>query len=248
MTTWQRQKHWWAPVWRGLVVDPDGKHYRRMKSAVWLFLYLILHSDRRTEKLKRKYRTVAQEMGISPRTARKWLTTLRDQGYVRAQGNGRCLRIEVKLWKTLEGEHKQNIQSGPNGGVRVSQMGHSPESLDSENRLNLSHESEGRADPNDISIKRDILNNDIEGKNLLDRFASNGNEERVAQDLAVALSDPEGLPFYRSCAKRYPAELLRRVLADVMEIPEHMIKRSRAALFNFLVRNLPVKKEERPPC
>jgi hypothetical protein len=239
--------NWWAPVWRGLVVDPEAKHYRRMKNALWLFLYLVLHADRRTGKLSRKYRTIASEMGISPGTVRKWLRTLRQHGYVRAQGNGRCLRIEVNLWKTPGEAHKQDTQSGQGGASIVSQMGHSPGSRNSENPVNLSQEFEDQAGPNDISIKRDILKNDIEDKNFLDRFASRGATEQLALDLAEALNDMVGLPFYRSCAKRYPDELLRQTLSQVMEIPEHMIKRSRAALFNFLVRNLPVKKEERPP-
>jgi len=237
--------NWWAPVWRGLVVDPEAKHYRRMKNGLWLFLYLILHADRKTGKLRRKYRTIAREMGISTGTLRKWLKTLRDQGFVQTEANGRCLRIEVNLWKTVREEHKQDGQSAQAGASRVAQPGHSPGFFNPENGLHLSQESRTGANPNDRSIKRDLLNNDIEDKDFPDRFASNVNEERVAQDLAVALDDLDGLPFYRSCAKRYPAELLRRVLADVKEIPDHRIKKSRGALFNHLVQRAGGKKHIR---
>src|SRR5713226_3502721 len=97
------QTNWWAPVWRGLVVDPGGKHCRRMKNAVWLFLYLVLHADRRTGRLKRKCRTIAEEMGLPEATIRKWLATLRKYEYVETKNTGRCLEIVVKKWKTLDG-------------------------------------------------------------------------------------------------------------------------------------------------
>jgi len=93
------QRTWWAPVWRGLVVDADGKHYRQMKNAVWLFLHLVLHADRRSGRLKRKCRTIAKEMGIPEKTVHRWLKTLKDQGYIETKNNGRCLEIGIKLWK-----------------------------------------------------------------------------------------------------------------------------------------------------
>jgi len=221
------------------VVDPEAKHYRRMKNALWLFLYLILHADRRTGKLSRKYRTIATDMGISPRTVRKWLRTLRDHEYVQTDNNGRCLRIEVNLWKTLPGQQRQDTPSDQTGAPRVAQIGHSPEPLNGENPVDSSWESENGADPNDISIKRDLLNNDIEDKNLLDRLASKGREDRLAVDLAEALDDLDGLPFYRSCVKRYPEQLLWQTFSQVMEVPEQKIKKNRAALFNHLVHRYP---------
>ena len=98
----------------------------------------------------------SRDMGVSPGTIRKWLMTLRDQRYIHKEGNGRCLQLEVNLWKTPGEAHKRDTQSVQAGPPRVAQMGHTPEALNSENRLDLSHEFEDRAGPNDRSIKRDI--------------------------------------------------------------------------------------------
>jgi hypothetical protein len=65
---------------------------------------------------------------------------------------------------------------------------------------------------------------------------SQARQELLAWDLATALDDPAGIRFYRCCARRYPEAQLRRILAGVMEIPPEKIRRSRAALFNFLIQ------------
>jgi hypothetical protein len=61
-----RIQSWWAPVWRGLIVEPSGKHYRAMHTAVWLYLYFIVHADRGTGTLFRRINTIAHEMGVEP--------------------------------------------------------------------------------------------------------------------------------------------------------------------------------------
>jgi hypothetical protein len=96
-----RNQSWWAPVWRGLVVEPSGKHYRAMHSAVWLFLYLIIHADRRTGTLFRRINTIAQEMGVKPTTIRRWLTLLDRKGYIARSRTGRSVQIAIERWKRL---------------------------------------------------------------------------------------------------------------------------------------------------
>jgi hypothetical protein len=110
-------KTWWAPVWRGLVVDPEGKHCRRIKNAVWLFLHLVLHADRRSGRLKRKCKTVAEEMGLPEATIRKWLTTLKKNGYVETQSNGRCIEIVINKWKSLADFPSRSGQSDTAGTI-----------------------------------------------------------------------------------------------------------------------------------
>ena len=60
-------------------------------------------------------------------------------------------------------------------------------------------------------------------------------EELLAYDLSQALNDRNGLALYLSYSKRFPESLLRQTLGEVMEIPQEMIKKSRAALFNYLI-------------
>jgi hypothetical protein len=110
-----KPKDWWAPLRRGLVVDPEAKHYRRMKSAVWLFVYLLLHADRESGFLKRKLRTISLDTGIKARTVRGWLRLLKSSGYIETKNNGRCLVIHVAKWKGLSRKNndRQSDQSEP---------------------------------------------------------------------------------------------------------------------------------------
>jgi len=96
-----RSTSWWAPVWRGLVVEQSGKHYRAMHTAVWLYLYLLIHADRKTGKLYRLIGTIANDMGVKPPTVRRWLATLARHGYITRNRTGRALDITIERWKAL---------------------------------------------------------------------------------------------------------------------------------------------------
>jgi|OpeIllAssembly_1097287.scaffolds.fasta_scaffold296521_2 hypothetical protein len=107
-------KTWWAPLWQGLVMDPQAKHYRRLGQAVWLFLYFLLNANRRTGLLMRRAKTISTQTGFKARTIRKWLKTLRDEGYIRTRCTGRYLEIEICRWKTIASRHSLAGQSGKN--------------------------------------------------------------------------------------------------------------------------------------
>jgi hypothetical protein len=92
---------WWAPFWRGLFVDAEGKHYRAMGRALWLYGYLIVHANRRTGTLYRAVSTVAHDMQVSTRTIHEWLSVLRHHGYIRTKTTGRALLIEINNWRPI---------------------------------------------------------------------------------------------------------------------------------------------------
>jgi DNA-binding transcriptional ArsR family regulator len=93
---------WWTPVWNGLPVDAGAKHYRAMGSAVWLYLYLLVYSNRETGKLFRRIPTIATDTGLSSRTISRWLNTLKTHGYVESRQTGRSLQISVTKWKSIK--------------------------------------------------------------------------------------------------------------------------------------------------
>ncbi len=92
---------WWGPVWRGLVVDGEARHYRRMKCAIWLLVYLIIHANRKSGVLSRKYQTISDDMGITVRTIRRWLLILRQNRYVEVESTGRSLVIHIVKWRSI---------------------------------------------------------------------------------------------------------------------------------------------------
>ena len=97
----QSSKDWWAPVWKGLVWDSQAKHYQKMKSALWLFLYFILCADRRTGSLVRKIRTISSHTGFDKRKILRWMNVLRKSGYIETGNTGRSLLIQIKNWRKL---------------------------------------------------------------------------------------------------------------------------------------------------
>src|SRR2546423_15164967 len=91
-----RSIKWWGPIWRGLFVDPAGKHYRAMGRALWLYGYLIVHADRRTGTLYRRVATVARDMQVSERTIQAWLSLLRPHSYISTKPTGRALAFSME--------------------------------------------------------------------------------------------------------------------------------------------------------
>src|SRR5947208_16555275 len=88
--------NWWGPIWRGLVADPEAKHYRSMRSALWLFLYFVVHPNRKTGHLYRRYETIARETGVPKRTIRLWLSRLEKAGYVQVERLARTITITIR--------------------------------------------------------------------------------------------------------------------------------------------------------
>jgi hypothetical protein len=61
-------------------------------------------------------------------------------------------------------------------------------------------------------------------------------EALLADDIALMLSDPSGLRFYRWCALRFNEPFLRQIAAYVHHLPDASIVRSRGALFCTILK------------
>lgn len=242
MKNQQTHKQWWAPVWKGLVMDSEGKHYRTMKSAVWLYLYLLLNANRKTGFLLRKINTVSKDMGVPRDMVLRWLKVLRRGGYVQTLNTGRSLTIQVGRWKALAGVGKtrllesdiSNFSHGKYPTARQSPVPAVP--------LRIRAIPGFKAEANDTNSKQNNNNDRYDGIGSKARergFTSIGvsiRQERLAQELAERLNDATGINLYRSYAAKYPEWLLRKVLAEVEAMPAERINKSRAALFNYLVQ------------
>ena len=244
-------KQWWAPVWTGLVIDPEAKHYRRMKNAVWLFLYLVLNANRKTGLLLRKVKTISSDMNVHRNTIFRWLNTLRKQRYIATENTGRCLHIQIKKWKGTAEIQKAGLQKQQTCNPKSTKNGTSLKANKMKNCLYFSPKRGDCDRPNDITIKKDILNIDIDSKDFFDsplkgikHFKPMNKQQLLAFDLARELNDRQGLPFYLSCTKKYPESLLRKVLGQVKEVPSEKITKSRAALFNHMIQKYDQKDSQ----
>ena len=61
------------------------------------------------------------------------------------------------------------------------------------------------------------------------------HERKLAHEIAETLKDRDSLILHLQYARKYKEEFLRRILNKVMALPESKIKRSRAALYTFLI-------------
>jgi len=90
-------------------------------------------------------------------------------------------------------------------------------------------------DTNDKDINNIDSNDRIDTKNEFNSlFLTKG--ELLARDLAAGLDDEVNLRFYFSVCRKYPEEFLRKIYGQVKEIPLNKIKKSRGALFNYLIQ------------
>lgn len=61
------------------------------------------------------------------------------------------------------------------------------------------------------------------------------NDNKLAYEIANALNDREAISIYISFTKKYQEAFLRKILTRVMSVPTEKIKRTRGALFTYLV-------------
>lgn len=102
------KKNWWTPIWRGLVADAEGKHRQRMGSALWLYLYLLAYSNRKTGIVRRTQASIAEDTGYPLRTIQFNLQKLRLQGYLTSERSGRYLKIQICRWKAFNHSAKKD--------------------------------------------------------------------------------------------------------------------------------------------
>ncbi len=61
------------------------------------------------------------------------------------------------------------------------------------------------------------------------------HEIKLANEIAETLKDRDALPLFLTYTRKYQENHLRHILAKVMSIPESSIRKSRGALFTFLI-------------
>ena len=60
-------------------------------------------------------------------------------------------------------------------------------------------------------------------------------EEKLAREIADALDDNDSLPVHIGFVEKYSETFLRKTLQKVLSIPENQIRKTRGALFTYLV-------------
>ena len=61
-------------------------------------------------------------------------------------------------------------------------------------------------------------------------------QNKLAYEIADALNDTESLSAYQILTEKYSEDFLRRTLQKVLSIPEDKIRKTRGALFTYLIK------------
>ncbi len=93
------KENWWTPLWNGLL---SAKHYKIMRSSLWLYLYFLVHANRYSGILFRKTSTIAKDMELNQRTISRWLKILKQSGYIEIKQTGHSLEITITKWKPIK--------------------------------------------------------------------------------------------------------------------------------------------------
>ena len=70
----------------------------------------------------------------------------------------------------------------------------------------------------------------------VDNFKPTTKRTLLAHTIAVAFQDEAQLSRYLICVKKYPLALVYRAFAEAKAVPEYQIKKSRSALFFYLIK------------
>jgi len=89
--------------------------------------------------------------------------------------------------------------------------------------------------------KIDIDNIDKEPTSSLDDSGA------LARKIAGAFNDEQNLPLYLNYCRKYPKEVILEGFRKVKEIPQSKIRKTRGALFNYLVQKYVKKKTNQNP-
>ena len=163
-----------ATLHKCLVVDRKATHGKRMRQAIWLYLYLLLAVNPATGKRILSPRHIAKEMGLKEETVRSWLGHLRRQGYASVERQGDLVAVTVTKWP------KRKPQAASESVNRKSPL--TPEAL------------------------------------------------------AKALGSDPSDPFLREVVMGEDLTRIQEVLAQVTRVPEERIRKSRLALFRYLLK------------
>jgi len=91
----------WYPQFTGLVKDPEGKHYKKMGMAKWLFDFFCADADRKSGEWRGCLSGVAEDTGIPIWTVKRHMRVLKKGGYVETQRHAKGIIVKIKKYKTI---------------------------------------------------------------------------------------------------------------------------------------------------
>jgi len=189
---------------------------KRLKSSgIAVYNVLASYANQKTQTCFPTQQTIAELLGLSRMTVNRKIRQLRELGL-----------LNIMKLKS----HCLYFLLGPD----VSDPIHPCSWSDTRDVApdNINNNKRTRININNIDSKNIFATDDKSFK----EFKPQTREELLALDMAQTLNDLKSLPLYLKYAKSIPESRIRETLSWVKQVPDENIKRSRAALFNFIIK------------
>ncbi len=191
------------------------KNYASELKSSGLAVYNVLayFANSKSQSCFPTQKTMADLIGLSRRSISRKIRFLKDKRLIaieRMNGRFKYFLLYPKETKDHRGCDKKDTLDETRGNINKN------------NRIRIN---------NNVNEDRKTFN-----MKSFKEFKPKTRKELLASDLAKGLNDSKSLPFYLSVVRQYPEPLLMKLLGEVREIPIEKIKKSRAALFNYLLQ------------
>ena len=189
------------------------KEYSKKVGATGILVYSFLASlADRTQACFPSQKYIAESLGYSRATVNRAIKTLEKNGLIRIKKRDRYHLTYFLVEPRCKASETQ-MSNRRNSDVK---------------QMNTNNNKLTRNINNNVS--KDFLNFSFK------RFVPKTKEELLAKDLAEELNDQKNFLLYLYYAKKYPESVIRKALGEVKETPPERIKKSKAALFNYLIK------------
>jgi len=189
---------------------------KRLKSSgIAVYNVLASYANQGTQTCFPAQQTIADQIGLHRVTVNRKISQLRQLG---------LLKIERRKDRCLYSLLNPDISDPLHPCSESYTRDVSPDNINNNKRT--------RININNIDNKNIFATDDKSSK----EFKPQTREELLALDMAQTLNDLKSLPLYLKYAKRLPESRIREALSWTKQVPDENIKKSRAALFNFIIK------------
>lgn len=203
------------PGWYWINKEIISVYGQSLKSSgIAVYNVLAFYANQKTQTCFPSQRSIAELLGLSRMTVNRKIRQLKELGLLDvARLKNHC------SYFLLRPDESSTLQPCNLGDTRDV----TPEDRNNNNRTKIN-------------------NNNVEDKNIdsdddfLRRFKPQTKEELLALDMAQAVNDLKSLPIYLNYARILPEEVIREIISWIKRIPEENIRKSRASLFNYILK------------
>jgi len=204
-------RHGWYWINREILA---GYGKRLKSSGIAVYNVLASYANQGTQTCFPAQRTIADQIGLHRVTVNRKISQLSQLG---------LLKIERQKDRCLYSLLSPDVSDPLHPCSKSYTRDVSPDNINNNKRT--------RININNIDNKNIFATDDKSSK----EFKPQTREELLALDMAQTLNDLKSLPLYLKYAKSLPESRIREALSWVKQVPDERIKRSRTALFNFII-------------